>query len=880
MCKLRAPLLILAVSVLACAGLFPAASESAAHGTYAGFAEPVASYRLSAGDMGFASESSSSQMGIELDDYAIYRYGYVSYDGEDWERFELSGSPLGGEWLNGSVSAQLSMVPARFNLSQSRLSARRNFVVVYSCSRASGTWDCHGGWQIWQFNATLDIVPGSARIVAVEASEDDGHVAENTLDGDFSAESRWSGDGDGQWIRYELNETVTISFVRLAAYSGDQRLAYFSVAVSADGSSWQTVLDNVSTSGGTLGFQQFSFTPVQARYVRFTGHGNTESTWNSYTEVSIQDFPSDVGPPPCVDEGLSVTCSGKCGQQQNNCGKAVDCGGCAPPDGATYAVIGDSMSNNVVVPATMGDWPGWFITKLGVPESDFGLYAVAGHTCAQVYNQLVVNVSQGTTYLFSTCGINGFSGIDNTYWYQMIYTKAKEKGVSQIYMTTMPPYNGFNSYDQETADERCDKMKSENEWLKDFASQHADLHVVDLWTLWHDTSGTAKTDCGWRTDQSLTNDGIHPNDATSGVWAQEYYDMFTGGGTSDGAVVVYQNNFEQRPLGPYASLSDFMSDWSSAGGGNRWDKLDVVSGIIGNPTKVLEISYPFYDVEDFRWICWSDTRCDDGSGGRIEFTSPPSFGNVEALKGVGPASGGGQWEVRLPAGPDHGGYKELYLSYKVKFGDGFFAVDGGKLPGLCGTDGTAGCPGGGTNTLNSDGDAFRFSARMMFEYNNPKFYMYYPDRNGDATDTGSGAGPVLSADYKDGQWHTFVQRIVMNDLNSYNGVVEAWIDGVKVAQGSGYRFRMGSSTLFALNRILFSTFFGGDSRLCTDSQVAAGTRGCAKYSDGSNYLWYAPRKTEHIYFDNIVVYYYDASSDVPLGNVLSPADRVEWPPSV
>jgi hypothetical protein len=138
----------------------------------------------------------------------------------------------------------------------------------------------------------------------------------------------------------------------------------------------------------------------------------------------------------------------------------------------------------------------------------------------------------------------------------------------------------------------------------------------------------------------------------------------------------------------------------------------------------------------------------------------------------------------------------------------------------------------------------------------------------------------LKQEIKDGKWHTIVQRIVLNDLNSYNGVAETWIDGKLAASQGNYRFMSGSKTLFWLNRIYFSTFFGGGGTVCTDAQVSAGTRLCSRYADGTNYYWYVPRKNETIYFDDVVVYYYNSQAAITKGNVKSDPSRMEYPPII
>ena len=151
-------IIILTTAVMAMPAAIGSAAITgyAAHGKYGGFAEPVAGYTLSAGDFVFSNASDANPMAVTADDFAVYRYVYASLNGSPWQRFELTGRVLGGDWLNGSVSAGITLNASDFGLSQSRLSTQRNYVVLYSCSRTGGVWDCHGGWQIWQFNASLE----------------------------------------------------------------------------------------------------------------------------------------------------------------------------------------------------------------------------------------------------------------------------------------------------------------------------------------------------------------------------------------------------------------------------------------------------------------------------------------------------------------------------------------------------------------------------------------------------------------------------------------------------------------------------------------------------------------------------------------------------
>jgi hypothetical protein len=122
-------------------------------------------------------------------------------------------------------------------------------------------------------------------VVAVIASDfQDPNVPTNTLDQNLS--TRWSAEGDGQWIRYDFGESKTISQVLIAWYKGDVRIARFEIEVSSDASEWRQVFSGAS-SGTAVALQTYDFSDVMAQYVRIVSHANTENTWSSITEVEI-----------------------------------------------------------------------------------------------------------------------------------------------------------------------------------------------------------------------------------------------------------------------------------------------------------------------------------------------------------------------------------------------------------------------------------------------------------------------------------------------------------------------------------------------------------------------------------------------------------------
>src|SRR5213078_2718058 len=121
-------------------------------------------------------------------------------------------------------------------------------------------------------------------VASVVASGNDGNLPQNTFDNNLA--TRWSAQGDGQWIRFGLGALATIDHVDIAWYLGDTRIAYFDIQVSPDTVTWTKVFSGQS-SGQTLQLERYAFPTTTSRYVRIVGHGNSSSTWNSVTEVAI-----------------------------------------------------------------------------------------------------------------------------------------------------------------------------------------------------------------------------------------------------------------------------------------------------------------------------------------------------------------------------------------------------------------------------------------------------------------------------------------------------------------------------------------------------------------------------------------------------------------
>jgi hypothetical protein len=171
------------------------------------------------------------------------------------------------------------------------LAFRTETAAVTNLSHATFDVNPTPGGALTYWPVTVSGTPTPAKIAVpaanVIASADDGNVPANTVDGSLA--TRWSASGDGQWIRYDLGSTKTVSLVKIAFYNGDVRTSTFDVQTSSDGMTW-TTRGSFTSSGTSLNLETFDSTDASARYVRVLGHGNSVNLWNSYTEVEVWGF--------------------------------------------------------------------------------------------------------------------------------------------------------------------------------------------------------------------------------------------------------------------------------------------------------------------------------------------------------------------------------------------------------------------------------------------------------------------------------------------------------------------------------------------------------------------------------------------------------------
>ncbi|MEL7004283.1 MAG: discoidin domain-containing protein [Bacteroidota bacterium] len=104
---------------------------------------------------------------------------------------------------------------------------------------------------------------GKLSISRVTAKSHDGNVPQNTVDGNFS--TRWSANGSGQYITFDLGSSKSVSNIKVAWYKGNQRRASFKIRVGNSTSSMSTIYTG-NSSGNTNSLENYDFSDVTSVY--------------------------------------------------------------------------------------------------------------------------------------------------------------------------------------------------------------------------------------------------------------------------------------------------------------------------------------------------------------------------------------------------------------------------------------------------------------------------------------------------------------------------------------------------------------------------------------------------------------------------------------
>ena len=144
---------------------------------------------------------------------------------------------------------------------------------------------------------------GIGSLTIVSATDDglyeETHGPENTIDGNFDPDSRWSNQGQGtpKSLLLDLGAEQTVKSLAIAWYKGDSRKSTFEVETSPDGARFETVRAEGQSGGGTRDLERYDIAPVQAQYLRINAKGNEANDWNSIVEVAAYGCGTPVDKP-------------------------------------------------------------------------------------------------------------------------------------------------------------------------------------------------------------------------------------------------------------------------------------------------------------------------------------------------------------------------------------------------------------------------------------------------------------------------------------------------------------------------------------------------------------------------------------------------------
>jgi len=154
------------------------------------------------------------------------------------------------------------------------------------------------------------------------------------------------------------------------------------------------------------------------------------------------------------------------------------------------------------------------------------------------------------------------------------------------------------------------------------------------------------------------------------------------------------------------------------------------------------------------------------------------------------------------------GYDEVYISFDVKFEDGFeypsghfLGFEGNRTDDPWSASGQSGVCSNGTNFFQSIFEPQGLMSDPSVFTHPWMFYTYWTDMSSEygcfgnfITQSTPRIAPV------EGQWQHVVIHVKLNDIGQYNGFQRAYIDGVRKIDHSGLRWR--TSTILRLNEFI------------------------------------------------------------------------------
>jgi F5/8 type C domain len=103
---------------------------------------------------------------------------------------------------------------------------------------------------------------------------------------DSKLDTRWIADQKGSYIQADLGKRAILCSVDIVWYKGDSRTYNFVISVSNDGQTFRDLVSGKST-GTTVMPERYNIPDTSARYLRVTVNGNSDNSYASIYELSI-----------------------------------------------------------------------------------------------------------------------------------------------------------------------------------------------------------------------------------------------------------------------------------------------------------------------------------------------------------------------------------------------------------------------------------------------------------------------------------------------------------------------------------------------------------------------------------------------------------------
>jgi hypothetical protein len=135
---------------------------------------------------------------------------------------------------------------------------------------------------------------GPARVTKIEASGfQTPDYPENILDDNTA--TKWSSNGDNQWLLLKLAKPFKISHLVMAFLHGQKFESYFDIYASRDNITWEHILTAAASCKFSGERQVFDFPALHNNtyysFLKYVGHGNSLNYMNTISEIKIYGTP-------------------------------------------------------------------------------------------------------------------------------------------------------------------------------------------------------------------------------------------------------------------------------------------------------------------------------------------------------------------------------------------------------------------------------------------------------------------------------------------------------------------------------------------------------------------------------------------------------------